>query len=175
MSLPQIFFSSYFGNAIATNQLPPFFFPSILAMPFHKSIATFFFSFYLVSAIATNQPQFFSKKKFLPKISATWLPHFFFPPIFSNLVATIHIFSLLHSLQFRQLGCHNWFPFRALPLACILGTSWAGQEFWYSHYRNSIFSPSPSHHLSFFSLILFLTILTTVSFLIFPNNFERYL
>ena len=48
--------------------------------------------------------------KFLPKISATWLSQFFFPPIFSNLVATIHIFSLLPSLKFQQLGCHNWFP-----------------------------------------------------------------
>ena len=60
----------------------------------HKSIATIFFFFF----------------KFLPKISATWLSQFFFPPIFSNLVATIHIFSLLPSLKFQQLGCHNWFP-----------------------------------------------------------------
>ena len=69
MPLPQIhshnFFFFYFSNAIATNQLTQFFFPSILAMP---------------------------------------LPQFFFP-------------------------CHNWFPFQALSLACILGTSRASLHF----------------------------------------------
>ena len=34
---------------------------------------------------------------------------FFFPHIFSNLVATIPIFSLFTPLQFWQLGRHNWF------------------------------------------------------------------
>ena len=96
-----------------------FFFPFISAMPFHKSIATIFFPFISSVALPQINHKFFFFFKFLPKISATWLPQFFFSPIFDNLVATIHIFSLLHSLQFRQLGCHNWFSFRALPLAAF--------------------------------------------------------
>ena len=94
------FFPFYFGNAIATNPLPQFFFPSISAMPLpqtnsnnfffsflfqlchcHKSIAIIFFflfSFYFGKAIVINQLQ--------QTISAMPLPQtncnkFFFPSI----------------------------------------------------------------------------------------------
>ena len=67
---------------------------------------------------------------FFPSFSATWLPQF--------------IFSLSSSLQFRQLGCHNCFLFRTLPLACTWGTSWAelGQDKNFSNLITEIqFSP----------------------------------
>ena len=88
MSLPQIFFSSYFGNAIATNQLPPFFFPSILAMPFHKSIATFFFPFISLVPLPQINHNFFLKKNSSPRFRQLGC-HIFF------------------SSHFQQLGCHN--------------------------------------------------------------------
>ena len=66
-----IFFSSYFDNAIATNQLPLFFFPFLFRQCHcHKFILTFFFSLYFNNGIATNQLQQF----FFPPISAMSLP-----------------------------------------------------------------------------------------------------
>ena len=119
---------------------------------------------------------------------------FFFPPIFGNLVSTIHIFSLLiptisatwfpqfifslsSSLQFRQLGCHNCFLFRALPLACTWCTSWAelGQNKNFGNLITKIqFSLSPDA-LYFFLQFRQHCCRNSISFLILPNNFEQYL
>ena len=42
--IPTIFFPTYFGNAIATNSLPQFYFPSLFQQCHcHKSMAIFFF------------------------------------------------------------------------------------------------------------------------------------
>ena len=162
------------------------FFPFISAMSFHKSITTNFFPFISSMSLPQINHKFFLKKKFLPKISATWLPQFFFSPIFDNLVATIHIFSLLHSLQFRQLGCHNWFPFRALPLAAF----WAfhGQEL-ALHEQDKNFGNLItkiqffllSHHITYFYSLLYFFFLqirqrycrNSIFFLILSNNFRQ--
>ena len=123
-----------------TNQLEQFFF-----LPFrqhrHKSIATIFF----LQFSATS----------LPKLLLNFYHFSFFPPIFGNLVATILIFSLLTALQFRQLGCHNWFPFRAFHLALralhlagwVLGSKNFGNEIT----EIQIFSPSSRHITYLFS------------------------
>ena len=113
----QWIYSKYFGIRIRWRGeliswlTPPIFGSTTFFFPFYfgNPITTIFFSFYFGNTIATIF--------FFPSISAMPLPQFFwlldfffFPPIFSNLVATINIFSLLPFLQFRQLSCHNWFP-----------------------------------------------------------------
>ena len=59
-SIPIIFFPSYFGNTIATNSFPQFFFPLFQQYYCHKPISTIFFPSYFGNAIATYSfPQFF--------------------------------------------------------------------------------------------------------------------
>ena len=136
-----------------------FFFPPFWQCHRHKSIATIFFF------------------KFLPKISATWLPQFFF------------FFLPSH---FQQLSCHNSY-FLSPPFPTILAT-WLPQlvSLWALHialalralhthlgsknFGNLIteiqfFLPPPSHHLSLLSLILFLAISATPlpKFTLFPH------
>ena len=127
--LPQIncynFFSLYFDNAIATNQLSQvFFFP----LHFRNAIAIIF----LVATI------------FFPPISAIPLPqincHNFFPSNFGLNLIFFPSFSatslpkllLNFSPCFRQLGCHNWFPFSHSsfgPFTWQLGRNFRQQEF----------------------------------------------
>ena len=103
------------------------------------------------------------------------LSFLFFPPIFDNLVVTILIISLLTPLQFRRLGCHNWFPFRALHPA-LRAFILAGKGLGNRNFGNEIidiqnfFSLLPSHHLSFLSHT-FVRILATLlpKFTLFPQ------
>ena len=137
--MPQInchnFFPFHFGNAIATNQLPQFFF--------------FFLNF---------SPRF-------RQLGCHNSFFFFFPPIFGNLVATIHIFSLLPSLQFRLPQLVSlWAPHLALVLQALhtpLGSSFGAS-------RISVISLSK---FNFFSLLHHFTYLPSLSY--FFLQFQR--
>ena len=74
-SIPIIFFPSYFGNTIATNSFPHFFFPLFRQYYCHKPISTIFFPSYFGNAIATNQlPLFFLfEKLYVHTIFTTFL------------------------------------------------------------------------------------------------------
>ena len=96
-----IFFSSYFDNAIATNQLRLFFFSlPISAMPLPQIHSHIFFSLYFDNGIATNQLQQF----FFPPISAMPLPQihstiffFFFEKWYVHTIFTIFLQQILSS------------------------------------------------------------------------------
>ena len=124
-------------------------------MPLLKSIATIFFLFF----------------KFLPKISATWLPQFIFS---------------LSSLPYN-FSYHNWFPLGTPPSTSFSGTSHSlGQQL-----RAARFLVISLPKFNFFSLLHHITYLyslslfflqfrqhrcrNSLSFLIFSNNFEQYL
>ena len=113
-TLPQIncyyFYSSPFSNSIAINQLPQYFFPSSFGLN------VLFFPSFSATSLPKLLLNFFPSFRQLGWHNSLFFL-FFFLHIFSNLVVTILIFSLLTPLQFQQLGCHNWFPFWALHLA----------------------------------------------------------
>ena len=92
--------------------------------------------------------------KFLPKISASWLPQFFFfsPLPFSATWLPQFIFSLSSlPYNFGNLVATIGFPLGTPHSTSTSGTSHSlgQQEFRLSHYRNSIFSPSSITSLIF--------------------------
>ena len=108
-----LFFSSHFGNSIATNQLPQFFFPSISATKLPQISCYYFFSSHFGNSIATNQlPQFF----FLPFSTKS---SSFFPSFSTNSLTKL---LLNFSPSFRQLGCHN--SYFLSPQSPTISTTW---------------------------------------------------
>ena len=107
--------------------------------------------------------------------------HFFFPPIFGNVIATIvTIFFPYFSNGIATISLPQFFFFfhsgHSTHTSYPGNRNWA-KEFRYSYYRNSTFSFSP---FFFFFLILFVEFRQwwyrdLLSFLTILNNFQQFL
>ena len=121
---------------------------------------------HFTNAIATK---FFFFNSF-PRFRQLGCHKFFFPPIFDNLVATMLIFSLLPSLQFRQLGCQNWFLFGHSTYYQHLGTSHSlGQQLQVARILVILLSK-----FNFFSLLHHITYLYSLSLSYFLLQFRQH-
>ena len=111
-----LFFSSHFGNSIAINQLPQFFFPSISATKLPQISCYYFFP--LISAIPL--PQINCHNFFSFHFRTNLL--FFFPSFSTNSLTKL---LLNFSPSFRQLGCHN--SYFLSPHSPTISTTWLPQ------------------------------------------------
>ena len=111
-SIATFFFSFYFGNSIATNQLPQFFvfFPPIFSLNLLFSKLSCIKIPPPSSFLATSLPKLLL---FLPKILATWLTQFFFffLPFSATLLSQFLFFLSTLPYNFGNLVATISFPF----------------------------------------------------------------